>query len=46
MAVEDVPGVKVLSVNSKTGITRISAPDDKALAAAKKAITAEGYKVQ
>ncbi len=46
MALEDVPGAKVISANSKTGVVKVSAADDKTLAAVKKAIAAEGYKVQ
>ena len=45
MAAEDVQGAKVLSVSSKTGAVRVSATDDRTLAAIKKAIMAEGYGV-
>ena len=46
MTLEDVPGAAVLSANSKTGAVRVSAKDEQTLAAIKKAIAAEGYKVQ
>lgn len=46
MALEDVPGAKVLSASHKTGAVRLAVPDEKTLAAARKAIVAEGYKVE
>jgi len=46
MAVEESPGVMVVSISHKTGDAVISINDEKNFASVKKAIEAEGYKVQ
>ena len=46
MSAEDVPGVKVLFSDHKTGAVRVYARDEKALIDIKKAIRLEGYKVE
>ena len=45
MAIEGVPGVQVKSISHATGSARIAMPGEKEIAAVKKAIEEEGYKV-
>ena len=46
MALEDVEGVKLLSISSNKGEAKLQVENDAALALAKKAIEAEGYKIK
>lgn len=45
MAIEDVKGAKLISVNSKTGDLKVDTKDASTLDAVKAAIVKEGYKV-
>ncbi|MDE1798528.1 MAG: cation transporter [Candidatus Micrarchaeota archaeon] len=45
-ALGEIPGVKSARADAKSGRVSFDAADGKALAAAKKAIAKEGYKVQ
>ncbi len=45
MAVNDVAGAKMVSINHKSGEAVVEVKDKAALGAVKKAVVAEGYKV-
>lgn len=45
-ALGEIAGIKAVKADAKAGKVRLEAADEKALAAAKKAIAAEGYKVE
>jgi len=46
MALEEISGVQVKSISHASGEAKIEMKDDNALAAIKKAVEAEGYKIQ